>query len=460
MKPTKFVEVLKACESANGTGKKKAIQDALAQLDAPGRTLLYLTMNTYITFGIKKVNTDNIVYAEEDADIGQLTEVLSKLANRELSGDAARSAWEGILGQYTRDTSEYIQRIIDKDPRAGFSADTYNKVWPDYKIPTFEVMLADKCDTIEDFEKRITFPVWAAHKFDGNRSIAIVKQHSNGTVNVEYRSRQGKPTEHLNGLFDNEFAIIRGILGYDFVADGEAFARDFTETMNAKKEGNDEAKANMRFRLFFYMPLSDWIAQQTPITMGDNLKNCQQLMKDVAAVWNDSYGPRKVIFEDGKMVNTYQEMMDYCNHVIDVEKQEGLIVKSLNETYTWSRSYTWCKIKRFFDADLQIIGFYPGKPKSRLVNTLGGVWAAGYLEDGTLVLTGVGSGFSDKDRDEIWNNQDKYMGKMMVCKYQDVTIAKGKSINSLRFCTFEHFRDDKSYDFDDETIARLLTEIK
>lgn len=451
-----FVSVLKKCESASGAGTKKIIQAALAELDTAGRFLMHMAMDPYVVFGIRKFEIPDTGYASADPEIYELLEVLAKLSQRELTGDAARQAWAETLCSFTAETAKYLERIIDKDPRGGFSADTFNKVWPENRIPTFEVMLADKCATIEEFDKNVSLPAWAAHKFDGNRSIAIVRKINDEYV-IEYRARSGKLSEHLEGLFDDDFKIIRELMGQDFVADGEAFAGDFTETMNAKKADNDKAKQNMRFRLFFVMPYTHWLAQKTDITMGENLERCRTLMEYLAKKRAVGAIP-KVILEDGKMVNTYAEMMAYCDEVI-VAGEEGLIVKDLKAEYVWDRSYAWCKIKKFYDADLRILGFYPGRKKSRLENSLGGVVGAGYLEDGTLVLTRVGSGFSDAMRDEIWNNQEKYLDQTFVCKYQEVTKAKGKEVHSLRFGTFEHFRDDKPIDISDEDMELMSESI-
>lgn len=446
-----FVEVLKACENANGAGSKKVIQAELAKLDEAGRQLMRLAMDPYIVFGIKKFDRPNVGYAEVDPDVSELMKVLDLLATRQLTGDAARLAWVETLYKFTAETAEYIERIVDKDVRAGFSVDTYNKIWPNDRIASFKVMLADKCDSTEEFEKNVTLPAWAAVKYDGNRSIAIVRS-INGEIVVEYYARSGKTSSHLNGLFDADFARMHQIMGMDFVADGEAFAGNFTETMNAKSSNNDDAKAAMRFRLFFLMPFAHWVAQKTDITMGENLERCQTVMAEVAKLRGDDVA--KVILEDGKIVNTYEEMDTYCNEVI-AGGDEGLIVKDLNSPYVWDRSFTWTKVKRFFDADMCVLGFYPGRPKSRLENTLGGIVAAGYLEDGTLVLARCGSGFGDEMRDEIWNNKEKYLGQTYVSKYQEVSKAKGKEVHSLRFGTFEHFRDDKIVEISDEDMALM-----
>jgi DNA ligase-1 len=427
-----FVQVIKECEAANGAGTKKIIQAALAKADEIAQQLIIYALSPYQVFGVRKFDmpksgpkvTPKNAYEEFFC-------VLERLVSHDLTGDAARNAVTGALGGFTLEEQDYIVRVLDKDLKAGFSADTFNKIWPNNKIPTFEVMLADKCENTEDFEKYVIFPCQADWKFDGQRNIAIQREGQP----ADNRARSGKASEHLNGLFDEDLAKIREYLGYDFILDGEAFASDFTETINAKKAGNDTAKANMRIRAFFLMPLTDWIAQKTNITMRQNRKALGEILKACDC--------KKITLSEGREVTDYHDMMEYCNEVIDVHKQEGLILKDWDSEYTWDRTFAWTKVKRFYDVDARFISFYPGRPKSRLANTVGGANCVAFLENGERIEFKVGSGFSDKDREDMKTNPDKWLKLTHVIKYQEVSRSKGKEVASLRFCTYERSRDDK-----------------
>lgn len=433
-----FENVIKACEQAGGAGSKKIIQAELAKADHSARMLIYEALNPYRVFNVKKFDKPSSFadITNDQQDSTPFFNLLDKLHRRELTGNAAREAVTRELAKFNYNTQFYLTRVLDKDLKAGFSADTFNKVWPNEPIPTFEVMLADKCEDIEDFEKNITFPCQGDFKYDGERTIIFVKENQ-----ILYYSRSGKPADHISGLFDEELQKIRINLGYDFILDGERVSdRGFIDTVNAKKSGNDEAKANLRFRTFFYMSLEDWLAQKCSKTMLQCRNELNELLQATDC--------KKIILTEGRIVNNYQDMMEYCNEAIDKpenasRKIEGLILKQLDSVYEWDRKMTWCKVKRFFDVDCRIIGFYNGRAKSRLENTLGGITVMGYLEDGTKVVTNVGSGFSDDLRDEIINNLDKYMGMTAVICYQEVTKSKNKEFHSLRFPTFIRVRDDK-----------------
>jgi DNA ligase-1 len=436
-----FVEVIKLCEAAGGAGSKQVIQMALAQADTDAKYLIGAALDPYQVFGVKQFEMPSKYSRKGYTSMGQFLDLLQALSSRSLTGDAARAAVTTNLALYDEETATYLARVIDKDLRAGFSADSANKAWKANPvpgemslplIPTFEVMLADKCESTEDFEKYVTFPCQGDWKYDGQRTICIVREGQP----VEYRARSGKEMEHLAGQYDEDLMNIRYQVGFDFVMDGESFASDFTETINAKKAGNDKAKAALRLRAFFMMPLTDWIAQKTTITMRENRLNLTLRL--------ESANCKRIEISKGREVKNFQDMTAYCNEVIDVHKQEGLILKDWDAVYTWDRTFAWTKVKRFYDVDCKVTGFYLGKPKTKNAKRLGGIKVWGRVEDGTIVESDCGSGFTDAQRDEIWSNQKKYLGATVVIKYQEVSKSKSKAVASLRFPTFEHFRDDKT----------------
>jgi DNA ligase-1 len=430
---TNFADIIQECESASGAGKKKVIQEALKKADLDAIKLIQAALDPYAVYGIRKYPDPE--WSSTDGSIDTVFELLERLKSREFTGKNAQLAVFNVLSDFTKKTGTYLTRIFDKDLRAGFSAETFNKVHPDHTIPLFDVMLAQKCEDAEDFEKNVTWPCLAEAKLDGERTIAIVTADE-----VRYYSRSGKLAEHVNGLFDDELKKIHAFIGYDFVLDGERFAGSFTETVNAKKGDNDSAKANMKFYAYFLMSLSDWLNQSTNVTMEDAAKTIHHVVNTLQL--------SKITFPIYKDVANYEEMTEWCREVIDDHGFEGLILKNKTSTYIWDRDYAWTKCKRFYDVDVRITGFYNGRKKSRLENTLGGLTYVGFLEDGRRVEGNVGSGFSDADRNEIFQNFHKYEGATAVLKYQEVTKSASKDVASLRFVTFEHFRDDKVVEID------------
>ena len=200
-----FVQVLKECEQANGAGSKDVIKLALAKLDGASRQLMLYMQDPFMVFGVKKFDRPTAYATEDTTDIKHVLSILDLLRTRQLTGNLARQAVTDMLSAFTADSANYIERILDKDPRAGFSAATYNVVilakekakhenidfltacklvdkqikkdgieepfahYVSYSdvVPTFVVQLADKCDSTEDFESKVTFPCQADYKYDG-----------------------------------------------------------------------------------------------------------------------------------------------------------------------------------------------------------------------------------------------------------------------------------------------------
>jgi DNA ligase 1 len=464
-----FVEVIKACESAGGAGTKNTIRDALATMDETTWKLIWEALNPYRVYGVRKYEAP-AKYAEKDGSIAPFFSLLNKLVSRELTGNAARAAVTFGLSTFTEETAKYLARVIDKDLKAGFSDETVNKVliaremggdpeealkkvskllkvegynqfsdlkvFP-YLIPVFAVQLADKAETEEDFENLFVDTDEEGEisdvKYDGERNVAIV------TSEVHYYSRSGKEVFHLPESITEELLKIREHLGYDFALDGERFGKDFEATMNAKRGAKDKSVANearegLHFRAFFLMPLTDWKAQKTSITMEEARDFLEDLLPKV--------GCKKVIISESKRVKNHKEMMEWCNYVIDKLKMEGLIVKKKKDVYRWERNSAWMKVKRFYPVDGRVVGWYYGRKGSRLEKVMGGVIVEGVDEKGRKFRCRVGSGWNDKQRE----HPQSYEEATLELKYQEMTLTKKNKvsgIHSLRFPTIEKVRTDK-----------------
>lgn len=427
---TNFMKVVREAEEASGAGSKKVIMEALGSADVTAQWLLKEALDPYRVFGVKKFPMPKVFQKAEDKSdaITRLTETLNALADRRLTGNAARDAVTEALSYFSEEDAEILARIIGKDLKAGFSADTVNKVFPDL-VPTFNVMLAGKYDTDEEVRANIVVPCLAEAKYDGERTIAIVTANS-----VNYYSRSGKEAKHCDGLFDKDLLAMRDEVGEDIVVDGERYASDFTETMNAKKEGGSKAKDNLRFYTFFMMTLSEWKAKKCKRDMDET----RTWLERIIAVAKCT----KVFLSKGEIIKDFKSLETFYHQMVKM-KFEGLIIKQLTASYEWDRSNNWIKWKPFFDFDGEIIGFYGGRSGTRLENTLGGITIKGTDEQGREVLTNVGSGFSDEMRKYIWDNQENFLGKTVTVKYQEISKAKDSEYYALRFPTFSHMRDDK-----------------
>jgi ATP-dependent DNA ligase len=90
---------------------------------------------------------------------------------------------------------------------------------------------------------------------------------------------------------------------------------------------------------------------------------------------------------------------------------EGLVYKRIGDTYI--DSTVWRR-KKEVTMDYIMMGVYEGagKHKGRLGGINGGLWVNGKAE----IRCKVGGGFNDAEREDIWNNPQKYMGRVLEVK--------------------------------------------
>lgn len=431
---TNFVEIIRECENASGGGSKNVIKAALAKADTTAKRLIKETLDPYRVFCVRKFELPKTnAEVTTSVAIENFLKVLDLLNDRVITGNAARDAVTNALSAFSADDLPYYVRVLNKDVKAGFSADTANKVWNEKVIDDFSVMLAEVCKTPDDFEANVHFPAWADVKYDGERTIATYSlEHG-----IQYYSRSGKLAGHCDGLFDEDLERVYKETGEEFIIDCERYASNFTETQNAKSSDNKDAKQALRLHAFFYMSLADWKAKTCKDTMRENRAKLEKILANA--------GCEKILLARGKQVDNYEEMMEWCNESIDTMKFEGLIVKDYESHYQWDRSYAWVKVKRFYDVDARVIGYYHGRKGTRLENVIGGLTVRFQLEDGTIGECNVGSGFSDELRKDILENwETKWRNSTVVIKYQEVSKTKSKELVSLRFPVFAYGpRDDK-----------------
>lgn len=439
-----FKQLIEICERTSGKGSRAIISNAIENLDSDGRRLCFLALNPYITFGVKQVPEIDFS-STEDGPLTKFFQLCEQLQSRELTGNRAKIAIADCLEEYTPQTIDLLSRVLRKNLQANFNTKTYNSaVGENDKIPTFEVMLANKCEDDDQMAEIISAGgLIADYKYDGVRTIAV----ANG-VNFTFYSREGVEMPYCQGLFDEDLTKIFNEIG-PFVLDAEQFSGSWEETMNARKGGDNSAKQNMGLKAFFIMPYQDWVNQSTNITMQQNRDNLIELFGKVS--------PKKIVISDAKFVSDMSEIKTMLKQVTTpgFEDQpkgyEGLILKNPNATYQWKRVMDWCKVKNFYDVDMVVLEVLPGRPNTKFSGKMGKVRARGYLEDGTLVEGLIGSGFNDAEREFYFNNPKEIVGRTIVGSYQEVTKPSAKSpIPNLRFCTFVRIRDDKTVILDDE----------
>lgn len=401
--------VYDAIEEIAAESGKKAKQELISKhMENPDFVkIVKLALDPFITYGVKKFD-EHTTGDEEFA--ARTFETLEHLAARQLTGKAAAGEIQSLLSRHTEKSGELLKRIIKKDLRAGFTADSINRSKPG-TIFVFKCQLAHKYDL-----KRVTFPVAIEAKYDGVRGLMIIDK---GEVGIY--SRTGKRFVAYDGLCELVKQRLDS-LGAEpsIVLDGEVVSGNFNSTVGAARRQSEQDDTGV-FMVFDHIQYSDFPASDK--TYLDRRK--------LASLAIEALKVDRLQLSPAKLAKSEDDIHKFYKGVRD-QGGEGVIVKSLKGSYDGSRSYDWLKIKGCETADVVIVGFNPGDAGKKYEHTLG-----------TLVIDYKGvevkvPDITEEWRHEIWNNRDKYLGRLIEVEFHEVTPA-----GSLRHPRFMRFRDDK-----------------
>lgn len=373
-------------------------------------------MNSFEPFNIVKVpkvkDNERLLSSNRDEENrwDMFFNVASKCANRSISGNIAVQAMHDVLRSSLPEEEVWMRKILKKRLSIGVGTKSINKVHPGL-IPTFEVSLAQKFEL-----KRIAGmnEVFVEPKLDGIRCFAIVENNE-----AKLFARSGK----LITNFDDTIGSALVDLG-DGCYDGELMGEDFIAIMRQAYRKENVDQEGTYVALFDFLPLDEWKTNKTIMTTKDRY---HELIARISRCKQSDY----VKSVDRFLVDSsYSEIMKLHNTFVS-NGYEGAMVKTIDSPYNFGRSYDIMKVKEFHDVDLYIESIEEGSGRHA-----GRAGAVVVDFKGTKVK--IGSGFSDDERINIWNDQDSFIGRMIEVRYQEVTPD-----GSLRFPTFVCFRNDR-----------------
>lgn len=253
---------------------------------------------------------------------------------------------------------------------------------------------------------KIKYPVAVEVKWDGVRCIAI---------NIEGKVALYSRNMKVFGNFEELRGFLEGEMEPNTVWDGEIVSSDFQKLMtrvHAEEGKNDDVE--IEYKIFDILTLQEWKRGRS----------------------DRAYVNRRVIDVDYALADNEDELRTYYQEAL-ANGYEGVIIKNLLSPYISGKSNYWLKLKPTDTADLFIMGFEEGKGKYK------GKLGALLCEYGK-VKAKVGTGFTDAQRERMWESKDRLLGKMIEVEFQSVTKPNKAGKISLRFPTFKCLRLDKN----------------
>ena len=135
-------------------------------------------------------------------------------------------------------------------------------------------------------------------------------------------------------------------------------------------------------------------------------------------------------------VNNVQEAMERFNEEY-TKGEEGVVIKSFNQIWQDGKPVGQVKIKAEKDCDLQMIEFLEGKGLYEgRCGSIRCITCDNKLEVMVKPRT-------PDDASEIWDNQEKYLNKILTVKYNEKIESDTKDKPSLYLPVFVEIRNDK-----------------
>jgi len=412
-----FIEKMRATSSS--TDKVQIIKDASPFV----HKALEYTYNPFKQFYVTSKTCIKNSHLKERHSL-DLFEVLDKLMNREVTGHDAIKLVNGFA--YSNSDGELIYKIIDKnlDIRAGDKV--INKAVPGL-VPTFSVALAkeydDKCDWQND-------NWYASRKLDGVRCLAVVNYEGECTL----YSRMGKELTTLNKVKEaiEATGIINTVFDGEICLIDENGNEDFQGVMKQLRR-KDHQIENPAYMIFDMLHKPNFDNQEGGPILSERLGALRGFL-------TGRFINSDILRYTDQFLITDGRHFDKWGQIATDNNWEGFMLRK-DVPYEGKRTKNLLKVKKFFDAEYEVIDFdiddheIVVNGRSETVPMLSQVWIE---HKGYKVK--VGSGWTHEQRLQYIDGS--IVGKVITVQYFEET-KNDKGGISLRFPTVKIVHGDK-----------------
>lgn len=252
-------------------------------------------------------------------------------------------------------------------------------------------------------------------KMDGLRCLIKLHSEDRGVY-----SRSLKPLFNM----DAHLEALEKAIDFPCIVDGEAFACE--GSWNASITGAKKKGSNVPMTLYpFDMVLRSEVDSMTyAMPASERWAMLEKLIP---------YDDQMFSWVHHIRVHTPEDVAQ--QHREDVaDGWEGSVLHDADAPYACSRSASWIKVKSWLSSEFTVVNVFPGTGKH--FGRAGGLMVEGEV-DGVEISCEVGTGFTDTEREDLWKNREKHVGRVAEIKYFEVTDS------ALRFPVFLRFREEE-----------------
>lgn len=349
------------------------------------------------------------------------------------------------LASIDPETHKVVQMIVKKDAKCGFSQKLINKAYPNL----ITIMPYCRCSTAKNKIHTINWDegVYVQEKADGMFINIIIHKDK-----IVFRSRSGNEIHQLDHIKDWIKKYRKSlILKNSVVYMGELLLKQNEKILPRKTSNgifnsciqgtaNPDMTKYAIVKIWDIVPYDDFWKGECNIPYH---KRWKQVVKFV-----NSIDPNRKIFSliRTRLVSNRKPAKDLYN-IIRMNGGEGTILKKRTALWKNHTSPDQVKEKNESEAELRIVGWSYGEEGTKYENMLGSLQCE--TDDGKVKVSI--SGFTDKEREEDWNNR---IGNIVSITYESlISDKKRKGIYSLYLPRIDEVRYDRN---DTDTLEDLL----
>ena len=418
------IKIFKHLQDTRSLNDKKLIIYKNKNDELFKKCLVFL-LDSNITTGISTKKWDKIkVNSTQKSTIDDFDNLLDYIVKNNSGRDSDIIISKSWCKNQPEEVQEFAKQIITKKFRLGCDKKVVNSVIPRL-IPSWDVQQA--------------FPMSDANMPKKNEWFAL-SQKLNGNNAGYYKgkliSRQGKAFSGLDHIIED----IKKIPDYDsYFFNGELIRKNIDNLSDndnfqlgtgiINSDGSD--KSCIQFEIYEMIPVEEFEKGESKYKYKDRKQ--KYLIPLADAISEKELDSLKVVpfVYEGTDISVIEPLLNEANE----KGWEGLM---LNKNTVWKnkRNNGILKVKSFKHADILCTDIVEGHGKYK--GTLGLIKC-----DYKGYELGVGSGFTDSQRNFFWNNPNEIVGKIVQIKYKGETQNKNGGI-SVQFPIFEIVRTDKT----------------
>jgi len=373
-----------------------------------------------------------------------------ELSKRHVTGQAAKNFIIATMEDLDEEHQELYKMLLLKDIRAKIGVTLVNKVWPSLcvDIPYMCCSLPNE-KNLKKFKEAETFIVQT--KGDG-MFASLVVDTNNWYEDASLFTRNGNKfpqwmAEYISeGLNDNQ-AVYEGEL-LCFRNDKMLSRKEGNGILNSVMQGSGEIPdgVSVQYHVWNRLPLEDWKAGVASY----EYNVCFSSLVSMLHVSN----PKRMCVIHYECCDTLEEAYAF-NQQQFTKGLEGSIIKTLTHKWKNGTSNECLKLKIEAEIDLFIYDVVEGKGKAQgMCGALRLRSSCGGLE------VDAGTGMTDKQRKQFWEEKDTLIGRVVSIKANDLLSKEGSETMSLFLPVLIEVRTDKTEADSLERIEQIFEAIK